>query len=249
MSIDESNLLGHNDDTSTATVMDDEGIHRFYLALERHSLDTVDRESLHTKEEIKDHRQLQSDTYCGSSCESYCLASGRPKILVSGSNFQSLITNCIDGTGCAAAYNVPFNCWETSKVTDMYYAFIYKDTFNKPLYCWDVSNVTRMKGMFAYSIFNQSIESWDVSKVTDMINMFYSANTFNQCLATWDDKTVAVDTSLIFNNGECPFPATNQNVGPWCQASTVCSTPALCSTTSPTASPSGSLKNPPSGIL
>ena len=208
-SIDESNLLGHNDDTSAATVVDDEGVHHFYLAPEHYYLDTVDGESLDTKEEVKDHRQLRSD----NDCEAYCSSFERPVISVYyGSEFQSLINDCTGAdTSDCPYYNTPLDCWITSQVTDMKYAFFTQFDFDDPLGCWDTANVNKMNYMFASTnAFNQPIKSWDVSNVEDMRGMFARTVAFNQHIESWDVSKVSNMNSMFKNAG-----AFNQSTELW----------------------------------
>jgi len=83
--------------------------------------------------------------------------------------------------------NVPMGCWDTSKVTDMSYAFTFQDLDDPSIECWDLSSVTSTAGMFYQaSYFNQPIDAWNMTSVTDGKYMFAYANNFDQSIEDWD---------------------------------------------------------------
>jgi surface protein len=54
---------------------------------------------------------------------------------------------------------------------------------NAPVDCWDVSKVTNMFAIFyGAAKFNQPLNHWNVSSITDMSGMFHVARSFNQAL-------------------------------------------------------------------
>jgi surface protein len=81
--------------------------------------------------------------------------------------------------------------WNTSRVTNMRYAFSGRCDFNEDIGRWNVGNVTKKRFMFCRaSQFNQDIGQWDVSNVTDMKGMFQEASQFNQDIGQWDVSRV-----------------------------------------------------------
>lgn len=83
--------------------------------------------------------------------------------------------------------NVPLGCWDTSKVTDMSYAFTFQSINDPTIQCWDLSSVTNTAGMFYQAFeFNQPINEWNTSSVTNGKYMFAYAEAFNQPIEDWD---------------------------------------------------------------
>jgi surface protein len=155
-------------------------------------------------------QQLDERHLAALDCSSTC-SDDRPVINLSGEDFKELINNCIDGNTCP--YDLPINCWDTSRVTDMSKAFKKQTDFNDPLECWNTSSATTMENMFysAYN-FNQPIGEWDTSSVTSMLSMFtfYDGHDFNQPIGEWNTSSV---TSLAFMFlGNDSF---NQPIGGW----------------------------------
>jgi len=132
------------------------------------------------------------------SCDDYCSQFGtRPRIIpTSEKSFQDFVLEYLDG---ASPYDVPMNCWDTSVVKDMSYAFTtggctyrygtggaiasvscsgtttgaFPNNFNSPVGCWDTSAATNMSGMFFNQVsFNQPINTWNTSRVKNMRKMF-----------------------------------------------------------------------------
>ena len=94
----------------------------------------------------------------------------------------------------------PIETWDTSKLTNMKFVFLYKKDINIDIQNWQVDKVTTMEGMFAFTnSFNSNISNWDVSKVTDMFGMFYKATAFTQTLCgnTWIDSNATNKPSQI----------------------------------------------------
>eukprot|EP00537_Pseudo-nitzschia_pungens_P001980 CAMPEP_0172378460 /NCGR_PEP_ID=MMETSP1060-20121228/69431_1 /TAXON_ID=37318 /ORGANISM="Pseudo-nitzschia pungens, Strain cf. cingulata" /LENGTH=469 /DNA_ID=CAMNT_0013106179 /DNA_START=255 /DNA_END=1664 /DNA_ORIENTATION=+ len=180
----------------------------------------------------KSDRKL-STIDCATECSSY----SRPTIQVSGSEFRTLISNCISGTNCPYS-NVPLNCWNTSAVTDMASSF-QESYYMEPLHCWDTAKVTAMHSMFYMakefnqpigswntrnvknmdtmlddaSSFNQPIDNWNVSKVSSMYAMFFNAAKFNQPLASWDTAKVTNMLHQFSYASSFNQPIDNWNVG------------------------------------
>ncbi|VEU34296.1 unnamed protein product, partial [Pseudo-nitzschia multistriata] len=156
-----------------------------------------------------EQRVLKPRTDCAADCPN-----GRPVIKVSGPDFRNLLSKC-GPNAWFCPYDLPTNCWDTSRVTDMSYAFaarsIWPGSFNEPLNCWDVSSVTSMRRMFyAQSSFNQPIGNWDVSRVGDMEHTFSLAKNFNQPIGDWDVSSVTNMMDMF--NEAFQF---NQPIGDW----------------------------------
>ena len=118
----------------------------------------------------------------------------RPKIQVSGTAFQTEVTDCIDGN---CPHNLPIGCWDTSEVTNMASAFS-NTQFDESINCWNTARVANMQNMFYYaSNFNQSLDDWDVKRVTTMYYMFNAAASFNQPLNGWNVKSVTYMGSMF----------------------------------------------------
>jgi len=101
----------------------------------------------------------------------------------------------VDKDNTIAKYGA-INGWDVSRVTDMKYLFLGKNTFNDDISDWDTSGVTDMTGMFwAASAFNQQL-SFDTSSVTNMMGMFQGASAFNQELS-FDTSSVTSMTSML----------------------------------------------------
>jgi len=128
---------------------------------------------------------------------------------------------------------VDLNCWDTSEVTDMTYAFGTSD-FQGSLDNWDTSKVTDMSYMFVdatsfnsqinhfniaevtsfncflngAAAFDQPLDSWDTSKVTDM-NVMFRGTSFDQDVTMWNTENVE-NMNGVFGNS--PF---DQNLSAW----------------------------------
>ena len=156
----------------------------------------------------------------GTSCFDYCLGFGdRPVIQDTTVSFRDQVN--------AFPFDEPspINCWDTSLVTNMSYAFADKTSkdpnnqgyFNSPLDCWDTSAVTSMRYMFStYSLypsigtaFNQPVKSWNTSAVTDMRGMFRGSS-FNQPVDLWDVSAVT-NLKFMFYDAR----AFNQCISTW----------------------------------
>jgi surface protein len=81
--------------------------------------------------------------------------------------------------------------WNTSRVTNMGFAFCGRSDFNEDIGRWNVGNVTDMVSLYyEASQFNQDIGQWNVSRVTNMGYMFAGASQFNQDIGQWDVSSV-----------------------------------------------------------
>jgi len=107
-------------------------------------------------------------------------------------NFQGVVKRCLYyKDNCPFNASLPMNCWDTSQVTDMSYAFYKLKDFNEPIDAWDTSAVTDMSDMFGSCVsFDQPLDSWKVSSVTDMSDMFWGATKFNHPINSWDTSAV-----------------------------------------------------------
>merc|ERR1712241_461040 len=118
-------------------------------------------------------------------CDSFC--PDRPK-LDSDTNMQYLVSFILDSpdTYCQnyecprnSSGDIDINCFDTSEVKSMAFAFQARTEFNSPLNCWKTSSVVNMDGMFPnVQSFNQDISNWDVSNVASMFWMFHVAEQF-----------------------------------------------------------------------
>jgi surface protein len=103
---------------------------------------------------------------------------------------------------CTDSYFGHISEWDTSKVTNMAGAFMYKRQFNQDLSNWDVSQVTNMKHMFYEAqTFDQDLSRWNTKNVKDMTGMFYAALKFNQNIGKWDVGQVT-DMSYMFKHAQ-----------------------------------------------
>jgi surface protein len=77
--------------------------------------------------------------------------------------------------------------WNTSRITNMGFAFCDISDFNEDISRWNVGRVTDMGSMFyRASQFNGDIGQWDVSNVTGLGSMFHGASQFNGDIGHWD---------------------------------------------------------------
>merc|ERR1711966_599127 len=109
------------------------------------------------------------ERHLNSGGEDCSQCTSRPKIEVSGTDFQDLVKNCYDGD---CPEDVPIGCWDTSAVTDMAFAFsgVYSDD---SINCWNTARVTDMNNMFYYVYnFNQPLNDWNVENVKNMSGCF-----------------------------------------------------------------------------
>jgi len=110
--------------------------------------------------------------------------------------------------------SIPFECWDTSKITDMSYAFGGNNNvwFDKPIGSWDTSSVTSMHGMFLKNReFNQPIGSWDTSRVVDMDSMFLEASSFDKPIGGWKTASVT-DMDNMFSGSAFDHPLADWDV-------------------------------------
>lgn len=136
----------------------------------------------------------------------------------------------------SSPYGSNISCWDVSQVSDMSFAFRYKDylteqqkendeenyydlellndklfeTFNRPLNCWNTSNVRNMSYMFdGAEEFEQDLSFWDVSNVLNMRHMFDGARIFNGNISAWNVANV-LNMSHMFHDSDF-----NQTIGSW----------------------------------
>ena len=135
--------------------------------------------------------------------------------------FRSAINSCLAETGASvtgectnfgtsSGYGTMPN-WDTSLVTDMSGAFLYKMSFNGEIGNWNTSNVINMFQTFhsAYA-FNKDIGSWDVSNVVAMNEMFFEARVFNQDIGNWNTGSVTTMHSMFMRSYNF-----NQDISRW----------------------------------
>jgi Mycoplasma protein of unknown function, DUF285 len=116
------------------------------------------------------------------------------------------------------------DAWDTSRVTDFSFVFLYAAKMNQSLASWDTSSATFMDGMFLEaSVFNgdltnfimtkvestaymfqgavsfaaEDLSMWDMSNVENMNSMFESANLFNGDVSTWNTSKVYDMSDLV----------------------------------------------------
>lgn len=114
--------------------------------------------------------------------------------------------------GCSRFNSPSVITWDTSRITDMNYAFAAQTSFNQPIGGWNTSRVTNMDNMFFQSSFNQPIGGWNTSSVTNMSNMFSETqnNGFNQDIDAWDVSNVTNMSQMFYVN-----PYMNRNLNSW----------------------------------
>ena len=114
--------------------------------------------------------------------------------------------------GCSRFNSPSVITWDTSRITDMNYAFATQTSFNQPIGGWNTSRVTNMDNMFLQSSFNQPIGGWNTSSVTNMGNMFSQAqnNGFNQDIDAWDVSNVTNMSQMFYIN-----PYMNRSLNSW----------------------------------
>ena len=150
---------------------------------------------------------------CAASCVERPLIPNDPSFKTQVKNY--FLTESLNITEAFSPYNQPLNCWNTSQVTDMSFAFEDQETFNGPLDCWDTSSVTAMRRMFSYAKdFNQPLDTFDTSKVTDMNFMFRGAYDFNNPVDSWDVSKV-IDMDSMFKKTK----NFNQDLASWSPSS------------------------------
>ncbi|KAH8045168.1 calmodulin-dependent protein kinase [Aureococcus anophagefferens] len=126
----------------------------------------------------------------------------------------SKVTNLRYAFRDAAAFDQDIGNWDTSKVTTMDSAFYEASTFNAPIGGWDTSSVTTLYGTFKdAAAFNADIGDWDTSKVTTMSSTFWDAPTFNRPIGDWDVSSVTRMSATFFNNAL--KSAFNANIKGW----------------------------------
>jgi len=155
-------------------------------------------------------------------CQELC-GTDRPVIGTDQSFRQSVNFKLFPGyagyTEGSVVYPGDIECWDTSQVTDMSYAFLppirrdtkydddifnpyrpYKSVFNEPLRCWDTSSVTSMNSMFRNNNKFNSALRFNTSAVTNMERMFFFAQRFNQ--PVFFDTSSVTTMSGMFEEAE-----------------------------------------------
>ena len=119
--------------------------------------------------------------------------------ILTDTDFGSAITACLEEdaiNGLCSTYGdaTGFGTmpgWDTSKITNMASAFIFRSNFNGDISKWNTALVTNMAYMLkGTQYFNQDISEWDTSKVRSMESMFDSAVRFNQDIGGWNTVQV-----------------------------------------------------------
>lgn len=144
-----------------------------------------------------------------------CLSFGNLSLLSSctftGCAFLTSVPNQIPRTftslsnmfnGCSRFNSPSVITWDTSRITNMSYAFAVQTSFNQPIGGWNTSRVTNMDNMFFQSSFNQPIGGWNTGSVTTMGNMFAECytNAFNQDIDAWDVSNVTNMSQMFYVN-------------------------------------------------
>ena len=107
--------------------------------------------------------------------------------------------------------------WNTSKVTNLNFAFYNAKSFNQSISNWQTTNLTSMIGLFQNAEnFNQPLnsdgEKWNISKVTKLDSVFYNAKAFNQDISNWETHNITSMASIFKNAENFNYPVnTNEN--------------------------------------
>ncbi len=81
--------------------------------------------------------------------------------------------------------------WDTSKVTDLAFAFYGCENANPDVSNWDTNNVTDLEGTFRYlKKGNPDVSNWKTQNVTSMKGTFYSAEIATPNTTNWDTSNV-----------------------------------------------------------
>jgi surface protein len=140
---------------------------------------------------ILDSARILSEQVIGTR-ELVGACDGKHPVVSPDVNLRAIVRRClyyIDN--CPYNVTLGLDCWDTSQVTDMSYAFYEARSFNQPLNSWQTSAVTNMRDMFGFAeSFNQPLDSWDTSAVTRASDMFWGAQSFNQPVDSWDTSAV-----------------------------------------------------------
>jgi surface protein len=158
-----------------------------------------------------DQQKLRRLTACDRRCARPG-ATGQP--VPNDVEYYDIVSQYVSNPSSSPYGNI-INCWDTSAVTNMSWAFYHQLSFNEPIECWDTSNVIDMSNMLQLAeLFNQPLNNWNVSKVQYMYNMF-SQSGFNQPLSSWDvtnvvDMRQAFNYIQSFNQNLCSWGAQNQ---------------------------------------
>jgi surface protein len=137
---------------------------------------------------------------------------GKHPVVSPDINLRAIVRRCLYYTdNCPYNVTLGLECWDTSQVTDMSYAFYQLGSFNQPLNSWQTSAVTDMSDMFGFAeAFNQPLDLWQTSAVTDMSDMFWGAQSFNQPVDSWETSAV-VNMDYMFLDAR----SFNQPVNSW----------------------------------
>ena len=91
--------------------------------------------------------------------------------------------------------------WDTSKATNMVYAFLKTALTSLDLSLWDTSACTNMASLFCQSgslADVGDISQWDTSKVTTISQMFYGTALTSLDLSGWDLQSCTVCTNAFY---------------------------------------------------
>jgi len=159
-------------------------------------LGILDSNTIHHDEEQVDTKRNLQDPCDGN----------RPKVdpIVS---FHAIIKRCLYyKDNCAYRGDngvLPLECWDTSEVTDMSYAFYKLKNFNENVNTWDVSKVTDFSDMFGFAeAFDQPLDSWKTTSAIDMSDMFWGAKgkLFLVCCLFYRDSTLnGLGAIIVYN--------------------------------------------------
>ncbi|WFQ92360.1 BspA family leucine-rich repeat surface protein [Mycoplasma feriruminatoris] len=97
-----------------------------------------------------------------------------------------------------------FEKWDTSKITDMSYAFYDNHLINTDLSTWKTDSVNNMQGMFKNAtMFNNEDKSlsWTTNNVENMESMFDGAKSFKQNLMGWNVDKVTKNKNFSRGSG------------------------------------------------
>ena len=157
------------------------------------------RASLKTKIGLDIPEETTLDKYgeCINNVESTCHH-------VNGDFYNLRTKNGTDYSGLFYNHNgtnLDLSNWDTSKVTNMSYMFVYcRYLTSLDVSNFDTSKVTNMSNMFnsCDDLTTLDLSNWNTSKVTDMSNMFYNCDNLTSLDLSNFDTSQVTNMSYMF---------------------------------------------------